>query len=96
MTNVKATIKVPGTFHTAAVVVCVALRSFAAEQKERSVESPVLTRHWCVHLQQRGRGLTTGNSSGSQSGSVHPSSFSKCVINKVVDVYMEVNSHLQH
>lgn len=44
---------VSGTFHTAAVVVFVALWSPAAEQKQRPVESAVLTRHWSVHLQHR-------------------------------------------
>lgn len=41
------------TSHAAAVVARKALRSFTAEQKKRSVETSVLTRYWCVHLQQR-------------------------------------------
>lgn len=40
------------TFHAAAVIACVALRSFAAEQKECSVEASVLARYWCIHLQE--------------------------------------------
>lgn len=41
------------TFHTAAVVACVALVGFAAEQKKCSVETPVLTRNGCVNLEVR-------------------------------------------
>lgn len=50
--NIKKQI-VSGTFHAAAVVARVALGSFAAEEKKRSVETSVLTGYWCIHLQQR-------------------------------------------
>lgn len=39
------------TFHTATVVACVALRGFAAEDKQCSMETSVLTRYRCIHLQ---------------------------------------------
>lgn len=46
--NTEATIMI--TFHTAAVVACVALVGFAAEQKERSVETSVLARNGRIDL----------------------------------------------
>ena len=38
------------TFHTTAVVACVALAGFAAEHKECSVETSVLARNRCIDL----------------------------------------------